>query len=65
MNYLNEDLFQAWAAGGMHAYCHLHSARKFALCARDYEAAAQLDWLEDVLDLKMASEIMASEGFAA
>lgn len=57
MNYVNRDFFHAWAQGGRHAYCYLSAARQWAVCARDYAAAAELDWLEDILNLKTAQEI--------
>lgn len=57
MSYLNNDLFAAWAEGGLRAYCHLDAARRFAWAARDYKASADLDFLEDVMNERMLTEL--------
>lgn len=61
MNYLTPDLFAAWLAGGMRAYCYLRAAHAFAVDAKDFVAAAELDWLEDVLNVKTATELTTME----
>jgi len=58
MNYLSKDFYEAWAEGGRRAYCWINAARQWAISARDYVAAAELDFLTDVLDQKIANEIM-------
>lgn len=59
MNYLTVDLFAVWAAGGRSAYCHLQAAREWAMAARDWVAAAEIDFLTDILDSRTALEMMS------
>ena len=67
MNYQHPDFFAAWAQGGRRAYCYLRTAREWAMSSRDYATAAELDFLEDVLNVKTVLEIQARDpqAFAA
>lgn len=61
MNYFTPDFYAAWAEGGLRAYCYLAAAMHFALARGDFVSAAELDWLQDVMDQKIASEIIGQE----
>lgn len=67
MNYQHPDFYAAWAQGGRRAYCYLRTAREWAMSSRDYVTAAELDFLEDVLNVKTVLEVEARDprAFAA
>lgn len=59
MNYLTPDFFEAWRAGGLRAYCYLEATMRYAVACKDFTAAAELDFLQDVLNERTALEVIA------
>lgn len=59
MNYLTKDFFEAWRAGGLRAFCYLEATMRYALACKDFTAAAELDFLQDVLNERTALEVIA------
>lgn len=59
MNYLTPDFFDAWRAGGLRAFCYLEATMRYALARGDFVAAAELDFLTNVMYWRMAMEQIA------